>query len=241
MATGCASPPRHITFAPAPLPGTERAVLFSVDGSGNFQRTSQTLRQIAAESYLPLRVIPFEWSHGYGRILADQTDYCHACCQGKRLADQIVAVRQTCPDLPIYLLSYSAGSSVALAAAEHLPPETLAGLVLLSPSVSSTYDLRRALCSIDGHLDVFISHRDIWCLGLGTGIFGTADREWTAAAGRVGFEPVICTPTDTALYSKVREHSWNPCVSWTGNLGGHRGTRDHDFLVAYVMPLFALP
>jgi pimeloyl-ACP methyl ester carboxylesterase len=237
VGAGCAGP-QHTSWAPLPLPGTERAVVFTADGAGNFKFTSMALRQAVADCGQPIRVATFEWSHGYGRILADQTDGCHARAEGRRLACEVAAFRAARPDIAIYLVGFSAGSSVVLAAAESLPPGSVDGIVLLSPSVSCDYDLRPALRSTRGYLDVFCSRNDFLALGLCTAIFGTADGEWTAAAaGRVGFEPWVCQPGDAELYTRLRQHRWDPCVAWTGNLGGHHSTHTRRFMKAYVLPL----
>lgn len=220
-----------------PLPGTERAIVLTADGAGNFQNTSQTLRQAVADARLPIRVVTFEWSHGYGRMLADQMDYCHARAEGRRLACEIAALRANRPEIPIYLVGFSAGSGIVLTATELLPPGSIEGIVLLAPSVSYDYDLRPALRCTRGNLDVFYSRHDNLALGLCIAIFGTADREWTAAAGRVGFQPVICQPTDTELYTKLRQHPWAPCIGWTGHWGGHGSCHTTDFMTAYVLPL----
>jgi hypothetical protein len=111
-------------------------------------------------------------------------------------------------------------------------------IVLLSPAVSSGYDLRPALCTARLGIDVFCSERDWAVLGLGVGIVGTTDRQWTAAAGRFGFKPIVQSPEDGALYAKLHEHPWDACVAWTGNAGGHFDTYlQPRYLHAYVLPL----
>jgi hypothetical protein len=73
-------------------------------------------------------------------------------------------------------------------------------------------------------------------------VVGTADGRWlSAAAGRVGFDPVIEAPADAALYARLRQHAWDPCIKWTGNRGGHYGSHQPAFLRAYVVPLLAAP
>jgi hypothetical protein len=84
---------------------------------------------------------------------------------------------------------------------------------------------------------VFTSHRDIGALGIGTGIIGTADRRWSAAAGRVGFMPVLKCPGDELLYARLRNHPWDPVVAWSGNRGSHYGTLQPGFARAYLLPL----
>lgn len=233
-AAGCAAP----QYCPlAPLAPTEKAIIFVADGAGDFLKAADNLTELVCAAQLPFRVVAFDWSHGFCRVIADQTDYCYARCQGRCLAGEILKVRQTRPDVAIYVIGYSAGSGVALAAAEHLPPNTIDGMVLLSPSISHCYDLRPSLQAVRGHIDNFYSCHDLCCLGLGTAILGTADRLWTAPAGRVGFSPCAATPAEMALYGKLRQHPWHPCIAWTGNMGGHYGVYHKQFLDAYVLPL----
>jgi pimeloyl-ACP methyl ester carboxylesterase len=233
--SGCAGLP-HEVRAPACC-GCERGVVFTADGAGGFGTTSSALRSAIAEEGLPLCVATVPWSHGFGRGLADQVDYGHARAEGACLAGEVLARRQSCPGGAIFLVGHSAGCAVVLAAAEALPPGSVDGIVLLAPSVSADYDLRPALCCARRGIDVFTSERDLLFLGLGTSLVGTADRRWSAAAGRVGFRPVAVTPEDFALYAKLRQHPWHSCVAWTGNPGTHYGCHFPRYLRAYVLPL----
>jgi pimeloyl-ACP methyl ester carboxylesterase len=232
---GCAGRTQVVrNYVPA---GTPRGVIFSVDGAGGFHGTSEALREVLAEQGIPLGVEVFEWSHGYGAVLADQTDLENICFHGGRLADQVAVYRQYRPGAEIYLVGHSAGTGVALAALDRLPPGSVERCVLLAPSVSADYDLRTALRTCRAGIDVFTSRRDVGYLGVGTGIVGTADRRWTAAAGRVGFRPCDGSPEDQALYARLRQHAWDPCVAWTGHHGGHYGAYQKPFLQSYVLPL----
>jgi pimeloyl-ACP methyl ester carboxylesterase len=214
-------------------------VVFSVDGAGDFQASTRDLAKTIEEQGLPLVVQQVNWSHGYGRILADQVDHAHAQAEGRRLAEQVLAWKQQAPELSVYLVGHSAGCGVTLTAAEQLPPDTVERIILLAPAVSAHYDLRPALrCSRRG-VDVFHSKYDWWYLGLGVAVLGTTDRQWDSAAGRVGFQPVVCAPEDAALYGKLRQHPWNRCLAWTGNKGGHYGGHQPGFLRAYVVPLLS--
>jgi pimeloyl-ACP methyl ester carboxylesterase len=210
------------------------------DGAGNTAGLSTALRDAVAAEQLPLCVETFEWSYGPYRYLADEMDGGHAREAGCRLAARVAAYRQAYPGGKVCLVGHSAGSLVVLAAAENLPPAAVERIVLLAPAVSSGYDLRPALCTARQGIDVFYSERDWAVLGLGVGIIGTTDRRWSAAAGRVGFKPVLTAPGDAALYTRLRQHPWDPCVAWTGNTGGHYGTyMEPSYLHAYVLPLLA--
>jgi pimeloyl-ACP methyl ester carboxylesterase len=185
-----------------------------------------------------LRVETFVWSCGTGRIVVDHMDHCNHLEQGRRLAGLVAADRQAYPDRAVSLLAHSTGCAVALAAAECLPPDSVERIVLLAPSVSADYDLRPALRAARQGIDVFVSRRDIGALGIGMGIVGTADRRWGPVAGRVGFAPVVTSPADEALYTRLHVHPWEPCLEWTGNHGGHFGTTRLEYVRAYLLPLF---
>ena len=237
-ALGCATTHQAL-HAPAPCCGAG-GVVFVADGAGNTAGLSAALREAVAAEQLPLCVETFDWSYGPYRYLADEVDSRHAREAGARLAARVAAYRQDYPYGKVYLVGHSAGSLAVLTAAEHLPPAGVERLILLAPAVSSRYDLRPALCTARLGIDVFTSARDWAVLGLGVGLIGTTDRHWGAAAGRVGFTPVIEAPGDAALYAKLREHPWDPCVAWTGNAGGHFGTYEEPrYLHAYVLPLLA--
>ncbi len=231
-------------FAPRRLPATAafppraaRAVVFAVDGAGGFDEVAPRLDKAVAEAGLPLGVRHFRWTHGYGRVIADQVYFSHVLRQGKKLADAIWRCQEESPGLPISLVGHSAGCAVILAAAEHLPHGTLDRIVLLSPAVSARYDLRPALACARRGIDAFYSARDWVWLGIGVFLIGTTDRRWGPAAGRVGFRPSVQGPADKILFSGLRQHAWSPELSWTGHTGGHDGSHQPRFLREFVVPL----
>ena len=75
-----------------------------------------------------------------------------------------------------------------------LPPDSVDRIILLAPSVCTSYDLRPALRTARHGIDVFYSTEDRVILGLGMRIVGTAEHDCDIAAGQVGFSPVICMP-----------------------------------------------
>jgi pimeloyl-ACP methyl ester carboxylesterase len=220
-----------------PAPADPCGVVFTADGAGGFQALSRSLRQAVAERGLPVVVETVAWTHGYGRVLADHIGRAHLEAEGRRLAERVACWRQQFPDRPVYLVGHSAGCGVVLAAVESLPPGSVERVVLLAPASSAEQDLRPALACARQGVDVFHSRRDWGYLGVGVALAGTTDRRWAPAAGRVGFRPAAAGPWDDALFAKLRQHPWDPCVAWTGNRGGHYGTYQPTFLRAYVLPL----
>jgi hypothetical protein len=223
--------PTSVSAAPA------NGVVFVADGAGNFQSASGELRDVITHEHAPLHVVTFEWSHGYGRILADQLSFQYAQAQGKRLAEEVESYAQVHPQMPIYLLGHSAGSTVILSALENLTPGIVERAFLLSPSVSTSYDIRPAVRSVNRGLHVFYSKHDYWYLGFATHVLGTADRRYFhPASGRVGFS-VPTDGGDFALQAKLFQRPWQGVDAATGNLGGHYGNYVPAFLKRHVLPL----
>lgn len=224
---------------PAPLgwsPG-ELGVIFVADGAGDFRAASNSLRNVVHEEAVPIRVDPFVWSHGFCRIFKDELHYAYARAQGERLAAEIIAFHQAHPLEKVYLVGHSAGAIVALAAAESLPPCSLESIAVLAPSLSANYDLRPALRSVRGHVDVYYSCKDWLYLGVGTQILGTPDRGPVPCSGRTGFRVMPTCPKDQWLLHKLRQHAWEPHDRSAGNHGGHYGAYHEKYLRARVLPL----
>ena len=239
LVPGCAGMPTRVESRTSPA--AAHGVVLVVDGAGGYQTAPQAVAAAVDESGLPLHVRSFDWTHGRRRVLADVTDADHSCCQGALLAAEIGELRRAYPGMPVYLVAFSAGCAVALAATDRLPPDTLERVVLLAPAVSAGYDLRRTLASARQGMDVFISERDNVMLGLGTAVVGTADGTRQTASGRVGFRPPALCPGEEALAARLRQHPWDACALWAGNEGGHWGTLKLTYLKAYVLPLLMTP
>lgn len=235
---GCASvaktPPGTVAAKPtAPVKG----VVFCADGAGGFGWTTEALAVTAAEERVPVHVELVDWSHGRGLMITDNCHWRNTREQGRKLADMVRVSHERYPKLVVYLVGHSAGTAVCLEAARDLPPNSVERIVLLAPSVSPNYDLRPALSCAKRGVDVFISHQDWVTLGLTMRVFGTTDRAWTAAAGKVGFRRPHDGSAGAALYDKLHEHVWRPSEMATGHKGGHYGSYVPGFLKAKVLPL----
>jgi pimeloyl-ACP methyl ester carboxylesterase len=179
----------------------------------------------------------FPWGHGYGNLLRDLQDIRHILRKADELAQEIRRLKVDTPLKPVYLIGKSAGCGLVLAAAEQLPPNSLERILLLSPAVSPTYDLSRALRATRQEVVSFYSNRDLFWLGWGTATFGTADRVYTKAAGLVGFElPANASEETRCLYQRLVQVQWQPDMLLEGYWGGHIGTSMPNFVAAEVAP-----
>jgi pimeloyl-ACP methyl ester carboxylesterase len=198
---------------------------------------STALRQACEETQAPLWIETFVWSHGRRHILLDQADRGYARSQGQRLAELVAARRREYPEGRICLVGHSAGSRVVLAAVEELPPGVIDRVVLLSPSVPASYDLRAALHNLREGMDVHTSSRDTRELGLMVRLVNTFQGDLSPPAGIDGFEPVVFSPEDRRCYAKLHRFPWDPSLEEsTGHDGSHYGCYQQHYLRQFVLP-----
>ena len=237
---GCAAMPRTVpaftTSASPPVP--PHGIILVVDGAGGQPDATRVVAKAVKDAGTPLLVRSFNWTHGAGLGVSDMTDVEYARAQGRCLAAHIVANRASAPDVPIYLIGYSAGAHVALEATRWIESNSVERTLLLAPAVAADYDLRPALIASRQGVDAFTSQRDRFFLGLGPRLVGTADGKFfVPPAGRVGFDPPPLSPADAALAQRLRQHPWDSSVAWSGNAGSHAGTLNAAYFRAYVLPL----
>jgi pimeloyl-ACP methyl ester carboxylesterase len=155
------------------------------------------------------------------------------------LAREIVAYQDLYPGRPVHLLAQSGGAGIAVWATETLPEgRMIDGIVILGGALSPRYDLRKALARCRKGILNSHSHKDWLVLGVGTRFFGTTDRQFCDACGRVGFEvPENLDRAGRALYAKLHQIPWTPdlgdsCSHW----GGHLTSACEEYLVSHIAP-----
>ncbi|HUN80365.1 MAG TPA: hypothetical protein VMV81_02535 [Phycisphaerae bacterium] len=182
----------------------------------------------------------FPWGTHEG-VMADQT----ASAEYKRgkaaeLARKIVEYKQEHPDAPVTIMGLSAGTAVAAFTLEALPPNVkVETVILLSGSLSSTYNLTRGLQHVTGKCYIFTSENDA-VLRFAVPMAGTADQTSSSGA-TIGLEgpqmPRPATPETRAQYAKIVKVPWNREFERYGNFGAHTDTVKGPFIEAFVAPL----
>jgi hypothetical protein len=144
------------------------------------------------------------------------------------------------PQTPVTLIGLSAGTAIAVFTLEALPQNCqVEDAILLSSSVSSDYDLTRALQRVRNRMYVFTSERDS-VLAYLVPIAGTADRRSGAvpSAGLRGFRlPTGASAEMKTQYAKVTHVRWRPDFEDFGYSGGHTDVVNPRFVQAYIAPL----
>ncbi|HEY7424328.1 MAG TPA: alpha/beta fold hydrolase [Gemmataceae bacterium] len=221
------------------LSGALRAAgtVFVVGGVGGLDPIQACAPWMLPKAGVPHKIEVFTWTHGKCRLLRDLQDIRYLLAQADRLAVAVRAAQAREPGQPIYLLGHSAGTGVILAAAEKLPPASVERIILLSPAVSPTYDLRPALRATRLQVVSFNSTYDRFCLDLCTSVFGTVDRVYGPAAGLDGFQvPPDLDEEGRQLYQRLVQVPWHLEMVLKCTDGSHHGTCMPIFLAHMVAP-----
>ncbi len=177
--------------------------------------------------------------HSWGRpvplagMLLNQIDFIGNRIAGASIAKMIVDYKHKYAGRKVYVIGHSGGGGVAVFVAEGMPKgRQLDGLVLLSASISRSYDLTKALNRCRNGIVNFYNRDDTMLLGVGTILAGNVDGSRGPSAGLSGFKK---TAGDNAVkkfaYSKLYQ------INVTGSSGDpHTGTTRVSFVSANVAP-----
>jgi pimeloyl-ACP methyl ester carboxylesterase len=169
-------------------------------------------------------------------MLLNQLDIIGNRLAGADIAKVIVRYQDSHPNKPVHIIGHSGGGGIAVFAAEELPPgRQIDGVILLSPSISSGYDLTKALSHCRSGIVNFYSREDMGFLVIGTTIAGNVDGARGAAAGAVGFKkPAPLDSQDRkAAYVKLFQVRLSRELTETG---AHTAATRAGFVWTHVAP-----
>lgn len=211
-------------------------ILPGIEGESGYNHDiRQGLAAAGMETAMPIwrwgRPIPL------AGLLLNQIDFIGNRFEASKISDMIVRYQDDHPGKPVYLIGHSGGGGVAVFAAEGLPEgRQVNGLVLLSASISSGYDLTKALQRTRQGIVNFRNPNDIALLGIGTTLVGNVDGGRGPSAGLVGFSRP--SPRDRVeklqAYSRLHQIEIDGLIGDGGN--AHGSATRSDFVTSYVAP-----
>ena len=217
-----------------------RGVVFYCDGAGGGGITSWAggVKQGFKQAGFQGTVHMFSWETQLGVLAEQDVPEQYKIDKGHELAKQMAQYMNQYPNAPVDLVGLSAGTDVALHALEALPRGKMVDtVVLLSSSMSYTYDLMNALRHVRGDMYVTTSRRDE-ILGVGAAMAGTADRKHVDSAGIHGFRmPAGASAETRRLYARVVNLAWRPEYEKYGDFGHHTDTAKASFIEHVIAPL----
>lgn len=172
------------------------------------------------------------WTHA-----GDQINLSSNREKAAQLRDHICRYRKAHPDREINIVALSAGSGIAVFALEYLPEDIgINRCFLLGCSLSSKYDLTRALKRIKGKVYVLYSRYDLMLKNV-VWYTGTIDRSAgdQGIAGLEGFWMPASPRPDTLLqYQKVCNIAYRSEFAAAGHKAGHIGATARPFVSRYI-------
>ncbi len=180
--------------------------------------------------------------HSWGRpipvagVLFNQVDFIGNRLAGVGVANMVTDYQDSYPGRPVYIVGHSGGGGVAVFAAEAMPDgRQVDGLILLSASISSAYNLTKALNHCRQGIVNFYNRGDTTLLGVGTSVIGNVDGTHGPSAGLIGFDWPKSgdKPDKKQIYGKLYQVEVSPGMSGSDP---HASTTRPGFVSMYVAP-----
>jgi len=221
-ASGCAERYRSLDYTTEDQFGRT----YYIDGAGNWgYGVAEVPKGLQGAGYLG-RVVVFPWSPFRSPALDQTLGRGAAKTRGKELAAEIVVYLKSFPGRKVNVIALSAGTGVAVWACENMaPPGKIHNLVLLGSSLSSTYDMSKALAHIEGGVFVYHSDKDA-VLKLAVPLTGTIDGCSGESAGLVGLQ--LASGEETRIWNIA----WFPDQARLGWTGSHTSCTAEPFVRA---------
>ncbi|MBX3395511.1 MAG: hypothetical protein KF841_09095 [Phycisphaerae bacterium] len=194
-----------------------------IDGAGNWGFGLVDVPTGLQEKGYQGAVTNHRWSLTFNPAL-DQTLRFIAKGSGRNLGKEITAYLKRYPTADANIISLSAGTGVCVWAVENIePPYKVNNLILVGSSLSSKYDMRKALANIRGHVYVYYSPNDPVLSGP-VRLLGTIDGTYDDSAGLVG----LSGPGYSS--GRIKNIGWSRQYVSLGWTGGHADCVNRRFV-----------
>lgn len=205
-----------------------------IDGAGNWGFGVADVPLGLKDAGYQGHVSNYRWSLTLNPAL-DQTLRFIARGSGGVLAAEISDFLKRNPDAEANIIALSAGTGVAMWAVEDLkPPYQVNNVVIVGSSLSSRYDLRKALVNMKGKIYCYYASSDPVLQGP-VRVLGTIDGTFDDSAGLVGLRGPGATG------GRVVNIGWNSRYVALGWTGGHADCTNRRFVGREIAPRIIRP
>ena len=175
-------------------------------------------------------------------VVINQVDFLGNPLAAQSIANAIMDYQDEYPDRPVYILGHSGGGGVAIFVAEGLDEDRrIEGVIVLSGSISSAYNLEKALSRTQRGIVNFYNRNDSALLAVATMVLGNVDGIHGPSAGLIGFDE----PKDKDADEKKAEYTKLYQVEMTNDMvlggGSHTAVTDPGFVSLHVAPWIYSP
>jgi hypothetical protein len=198
-----------------------------IDGAGNWGFGVLDVPLGLQDKGYQGQVSNYHWSLTMNPAL-DQTLRFIARGGGAVLGGEITDYLKRNPNADANIIALSAGTGVAMWAAEEIkPPYKMNNVILLGSSISSNYDARKALSNMKGNIYVYYAASDPVLQGP-VRLLGTIDGKFDDAAGLVGLRG----PGKAS--GRIINIGWRSSYEQYGWTGGHADCTNRRFVAKYI-------
>lgn len=122
-------------------------------------------------------------------VLINQMDFLGNRLAARHIARTIMQYQDEYPDRPVYIVGHSGGGGIAVFVAEYMDEgRQVEGVIVLSGSISSAYNLQKALSHTRYGIVNFYNRNDGALLAVATTLLGNVDGIHGPSAGLIGFD-----------------------------------------------------
>jgi len=173
---------------------------------------------------------------GVGLFL-NQIDFLGNYIAGARVAERIVEYQDKHPDRPVHIIGHSGGGGIAVFAADAMPEgRTVSGVILLSASISSNYDITKALKHCSSGIVNFYNTDDGALLGLATTVLGNVGGARGPSAGLIGFKMPDENASDEKKLAYQKLYQVPMTSAMVAGATPHFAATRPSFVTSYVSP-----
>lgn len=207
MLWGCAGEPVMARLASQER--KDQGLIIILPGIEGESRFNHDIRDGLADAGVKSAIMIYRWGRPVplAGMLLNQVDILGNRAEARKIARMIEQYQDEYPGRSVQIIGHSGGGGVGVFVCESLSPRhQVDGLILLSASISPSYDLTRALARCRSGIVNFYSTSDVGLLMVATTIAGNVDGVHGPAAGANGFAPA--RPSDPAEKLQAYSRLW---------------------------------
>lgn len=214
-----------------------QGLVIVLPGIEGYSRLNRRLARGLAQGGIPHAIEIYDWTFGKLWQLWSLRSRRRHIEQATILASRISEYQNQYPGRPVHLVGHSGGGAMIAFTLEVLEPtRKISSGIMLVPALSPDYDLRTAVSRTERGLWNYCTHGDLFFLGAGTLLCGTADGKHCIAAGNVGFSETALARARVSEQALLRNVPYRWEMFRTGHTGGHLSVTRVGFIAQVVAP-----
>jgi len=219
----------------------DRGLVVILPGIEGISTTNLRIRRAIDDRGLnrSLQIWSWGWPVPLVGMVMNQIDFLGNYANAHVVAKRIMTYQDEYPGRPVHIIGQSGGGGIAIMAAQALPADRqIDGVILLSASMSSAYDVTRALKRCRSGIVNYYNPNDAALLAIATTVLGNVDGIHGPSAGLIGFDEPGKFASDERkeAYRKLYQIRLTSLMV-AGRNGSHFSTSRYDFISQYVTPL----